>query len=121
MHHYFKKMENKFIINGVEFINLTRHPINIVIDDEILEIGKCENPILLKESRIKFSEVGGIDVNLVTLSKEGDSPEPAPNKYYIVSRAVAEAFRRGDFLIPDETVRDDNGRIIGCKSFAVIL
>jgi len=37
--------------------------------------------------------------------------------YYIVSRMVAEAaWDRHDLLVPNDTVRDANGRIIGCRS-----
>ena len=38
---------------------------------------------------------------------------------YIVSRIVAEALpHRRDLLIPEQTVRDSQGRIIGCRAFA---
>lgn len=40
--------------------------------------------------------------------------------YYIVSRMVANALpNRKDLLVPNELVRDDQGNIIGCRSFEV--
>lgn len=46
-------------------------------------------------------------------------PDPRPFVQYIVSRVVAEAARdRDDLLIPDDTVRDEQGRIIGCRALA---
>lgn len=46
-------------------------------------------------------------------------PDPAPRTHYIVSRVVAEAARdRRDLLVPDDTVRDEQGRIIGCRALA---
>ena len=39
--------------------------------------------------------------------------------HYIVSRIVAEIMRnRKDLILANETVRDDKGQIIGCKSFS---
>jgi hypothetical protein len=44
---------------------------------------------------------------------------PAEGVFYIVSRTVAEAFpHRRDLLIPSRTIRDQQGRVIGCRAFA---
>lgn len=44
---------------------------------------------------------------------------PQTTSWLIVSRAVAEACpERGDLLIPDNTVRDEQGRITGCRALA---
>ena len=46
-------------------------------------------------------------------------PKKVKGTYYIVSRLVAENNRfRDDFLMVHKTVRDSNGRIIGCTAFA---
>ena len=48
-------------------------------------------------------------------------PEPVEGTYYIVSRIACEAMpERSDLLMVDGTVRDENGRIIGCTGFAVL-
>ena len=39
--------------------------------------------------------------------------------YYIVSAIVATAIRRNDLIVPN-TIRDEDGQIIGCDSFLVI-
>ena len=45
-------------------------------------------------------------------------PEICDDTIYIVSALVARACSdRPDFFIVNETVRDNGGRIIGCKSF----
>jgi len=47
-------------------------------------------------------------------------PEYKKGTYYIVSSLVAQACPdRSDLLIVNETVRDEQGRICGCKSFSV--
>ena len=49
----------------------------------------------------------------------GDAPSPVDGVIFIVSALVANAYpERTDFVMVENTVRDDNGRIIGCTSFA---
>ncbi len=44
-------------------------------------------------------------------------PDPEPGVLYIVSRATAEAApQRPDLLYPDDAVRDERGRIVGCRA-----
>ncbi|MEI7818514.1 MAG: hypothetical protein WCI47_00135 [bacterium] len=49
-------------------------------------------------------------------------PEPIPDTYLIVSNKVAQTLkaigRASDILVVDDTVRDDEGHIIGCRGFA---
>lgn len=45
-------------------------------------------------------------------------PDVIPGTWYIVPRISAEAARRSDFVFPDDEVRDEEGRIIGCRGFA---
>ena len=45
-------------------------------------------------------------------------PEQQDGTFYIVSALVARAAGREDFVIVNDTVRDNDGRIIGCQSFA---
>jgi len=48
-------------------------------------------------------------------------PEPEPGVVLIVSRVVAEAARdRHDLLIVDDTIRDEQGRIVAARALAVM-
>ena len=48
-------------------------------------------------------------------------PEKIHDTVYIVSLIVAQSFPdRDDFLIVNDTIRDEKGRIIGARSFAQI-
>lgn len=48
-------------------------------------------------------------------------PDQIPGVFCIVSSVVAQAARhRQDLLIPDDTVRDSEGRIVGCRSLALL-
>ena len=108
----------------INFINLTPHDINVYSrDGELLfTIHKCSYPPRLKEIRRKIAQLDNIDINFVTFELDGiEIPSIQNGTYYIVSRLLAESIGRADFLIPDETVRDKEGRIIGCMSFASII
>jgi hypothetical protein len=103
------------------FINLTPHSItlvnnegNIVMEIPSSGIARCES------SRTKVFEIHGIGVNKTSFGEISGLPDPVDGTMYIVSRIVAEASKRLDLLVPDETVRDAEGRIIGCKSLAII-
>ena len=49
-------------------------------------------------------------------------PEPQDGVFYIVSSLVAQACKgkRSDLLVPADPVRDESGRIIGCRKFAIV-
>lgn len=49
-------------------------------------------------------------------------PETQEGTIYVVSSLVAQRVpNRTDVFIPNESVRDDQGRIIGCKSLGRII
>jgi hypothetical protein len=115
-------MEN-LSLSEVNFVNLCPHDINIYTNDGqlIMRLTRNSNAPRLVERRIIYGEISGIKVNNVRLTLDGvDLPPYIPKTYYIVSRVLAEYARRSDFLIPDELIRDEQGRIIGCTSFAVV-
>jgi hypothetical protein len=61
----------------------------------------------LPRVRRSFGEVSGL-------------PAPQAGVAYIVSQLVQDALPdRTDLMVPAEVVRDESGRIVGCKSFAV--
>jgi len=48
-------------------------------------------------------------------------PDPAPDTLFIVSLLAASAAARlgriADIIVPDDTVRDSAGQILGCRAF----
>lgn len=109
----------------VEFINLTPHAITIVAEVEpgsfmvVREIPASGKIARCNESRKKAGAIAGIPVYRVEMGKVENLPDPMPGKIYIVSRACAEQVPdREDVLIPDQSVRDNKGSIVGCKGLA---
>ena len=101
----------------VNIVNLTPHAITVcgrVIESSGL--ARCES--FAKE----VGTIDGIKVNRRVYGDVTGLPEPVENTVYIVARYVAEAVsgKRNDIYVVDETVRDADGRIIGCQALAVI-
>ena len=104
-------------------INCTPHAIN-VMDSEGKEILTLEPSGICPRcsvERKKVGDINGIPINKSVFGDVYDLPSPQPDTIYIVSRLVAEATRREDLYIVDDAVRDENGRIIGCRALASVL
>jgi hypothetical protein len=108
----------------MKLVNLTPHPVVIVAADGATitippsgTVARCT---------VTRSVVGTVTVETVTvpvtatvLGQVEHIPEPEPETLFIVSRVVAEAARdRDDLVVPDDVVRDDQGRVIGCRALA---
>ena len=113
----------KVVINGVVLYNTTPHPVNLHPDGGgEITIPAAIEPLRLREHREKIGELApGLPINKVEYSPEGiELTSPSGGVYFIVSAVVAARLPREDFLIVDETVRDEEGKIIGCRAFAKI-
>lgn len=116
----------------VRLVNLTPHAVTVVSEDRQHlftlppsgTVARCQVTREQADTLALFSgtEVAArIPIYHTVLGTVEGLPDPIPGVYYVVSRPVAEARRdRRDLLIPDDTVRDDQGRIIGCRGFATL-
>jgi hypothetical protein len=102
--------------------NLTPHPVTITTDSgsvrcppesgsppRIDEVPEPTEPVLIDGLRVPTVRVsGGPVIGL---------PEPVPGTLLLVSRVVAEASpERADLVVPYELVRDEDGRVLACRS-----
>jgi hypothetical protein len=108
----------------VKIINLTPHEVTVVgpNGDILMKIPASGNVARCSVSRTVIGKLNGIPVAKSVIGDVEGLPEPKEGVVYVVSRVVAEALRglRDDIIIPDDAVRDHEGRIIGCKGFAVV-
>lgn len=122
------------------FVNMTPHSINLVTITghsaltTIEPSGQTLRVPRPKDEMVSELTVGTATVTVnrkvfaglsaVVVDAEGNEtalPEPVEGTYYIVSRIACEAMpERSDLLMVDGTVRDENGRIIGCTGFSVL-
>lgn len=104
-------------------INLTPHAINLTSGSEVREVppsGMVARVSMTRET-VGAVEVDGITVPIFRAipGEVSDLPPPRQGMVFIVSRLVAEACReRDDLLVPDELVRDEEGRVIGARALA---
>lgn len=105
-----------------EIKNLTPHPITIVVSDDISYIVAPCGIVARCTSETKvIGNINGIPKTQTVYGEVIGLPEPKENTIYIVSAIVAKACpNRDDLVIPNETIRDANGIVIGCKSLGIV-
>ena len=114
--------------SGVKIVNLTPHAITVLKNGEEIAVFAASGSIARCESKTGVvGEIAGIPLTETRFGKlylidrdkvRHELPAQQDGTFYIVSALVARAAGRDDFVIVNDTVRDDNGRIIGCQSFA---
>ncbi|MBU5491262.1 hypothetical protein [Butyricicoccus intestinisimiae] len=112
----------------VKIVNLTPHAITVLKNGEEIAVYKASGYIARCESdTVVVGEIAGIpltktefgELYLIDRDKfRYELPAQQDGTFYIVSALVARAAGREDFVIVNDTVRDNDGRIIGCQSFA---
>lgn len=105
-------------------INLTPHDIVVMIEHSIEDVTFPSSGTVARLSTHEYTFGGGtlegVEVVRVDYGRLAEEPPKVEDTYYIVSLVTALAMRRPDFLVPYEEIRDDAGRILGCRRFAAI-
>jgi len=108
-----------------ELVNLTPHVVRLVGDEAQVELPPAGPParVVLQPDQVDGAiRVGPLVVPLKRTAASHQVtgvPERRPGVLFIVARAVAEALPdRDDLVYPHDTVRDDRGVVIGCRSLA---
>ena len=107
--------------------NLTAHPVTFVSPDGTRSTIAPDpaGPARVVIERVQEGEVQiegvpfPVPVFRSRVAEPAQLPEPEPGVLLLVARAVAEAAPgREDLVIVDQTVRDDQGRIVGAQALA---
>jgi hypothetical protein len=103
-------------------INLTPHTINFILPNgEKMEIPASGNLARVSVHTETVGEINGIPITTSVFGEVEGLPAFEDGVVYIVSSLVAQRCGdRKDIFIPNESVRDENGRIIGCRSLGRI-
>ena len=105
----------------IEIINLTPHSINFVDDggNQTMAIEPSGLIARVTTETVVIGNIAGIPITTVKYGEVENLPEEKEDTIYIVSSIVAQRCKhRCDVFIPNDSVRDEKGRIIGCKSLA---
>lgn len=104
---------------SMKIINLTPHSITFLDKDGnvLIHVDPSGSLARVSVSKEHVDTYGGIPVKKSVFGEVEGLPDPQENTIYIVSSLVAQRCRgRDDVFIPDDSVRDEGGRIIGCRS-----
>jgi len=111
---------------NLNIVNLTPHPLNLMPegpDGPTVTIPPSGLVARCATSRVQVGSVTvdgiAIPVNRTQFGSVSDLPVPQPDTIFVVSALVAQAVpERQDVFIVDDVVRDEQGRIIGCRALA---
>lgn len=109
----------------MEIRNLTPHAIHVLGEDSQVVLTLPASGVVARAATSR-SCVGTVDVDGVAVPVNATSfgevtglPDPQPGVAFVVSTITAQAVRdRDDVFIVDDSVRDADGRIIGCRALA---
>lgn len=106
--------------------NLTPHPIDIIAGQHRVRIPpeRGTTPQITESAKNTGEvQIEGISVPLLTVTPADviDLPPPTDDTLLIVARVIADsAPGRDDLVVPYNTVRDNDGTVIGCRALARI-
>ena len=107
-------------------VNLTPHTVNVCNEDgTIMKSFESKGIARAKQTAEVVGNLDGVELVSMKFGATQDLPAPQEGVYYIVSVITANAAKaegRGadDLVITADPVRDADGRIIGCKRFALV-
>lgn len=105
----------------MNIINLTPHSIVIFLESGTRTIPASGTVARAKTIREQIDCIDGIPVFRTSFGEVEGLPEPAEGTMYIVSSLAAQgAKHRNDLYVTDDPVRDEENRIIGCRSLGKI-
>lgn len=113
-------LEKGFIVDcGIVLVNMTPHALDIIQSDgSTLTVSPSGYVPRCSSTEIVDGSIGLINITKQTLGEVEGLPDPIPGAFYVVSRLVASAANRPDLLVPGPLVRDDQGRVVGCKGLS---
>ncbi len=106
----------------MKFVNLTPHDINLhKVDGSTITVTPSGKVTRCLEETTPIGHTNGISIIIKRFGDIVNLPDPKPDTLFITSVIVAqEAWKRGrtDVFCPSDPVRDDKGKIVGCRSLA---
>ena len=98
--------------------NLTPHDVRVLNDNtEVVVTLNSEGIARVSSETQVVDTLNGVPITETVFGEVTGLPPETEGTYYIVSRMVASAASdRRDLLVPGLQVRDEQGRVVGCKS-----
>ncbi len=105
-------------------VNLTPHEVKIVDGgNNVVAVFPSDGVARASQHDVLVDEINSIPVVKTEFGEVLGLPEPTEGTVFIVSRITVEAARAqglstDDLLVTSGAVRDDQGRIVGCRALA---
>lgn len=97
-------------------INLTPHAITIVMESGNIVVPPSGVVARRSENTVTIGMVEGIPIVKKVFGVVENLPDPVEGIIYITSALVGAEVKRADVMSPGDPVRDEHGRVIGCKT-----
>ncbi|MBF1024930.1 MAG: hypothetical protein HXK98_03515 [Candidatus Nanogingivalaceae bacterium] len=110
----------------MKVVNLTPHEVTVYDDDDVvIKSYPSEGVARARQTNVVVGCFDGTPVVKTEFGEVTGLPEPAERTVYVVSFITANAAKAhgrttDDLLVTSGPVRDDKGRVIGCRAFARI-
>lgn len=107
----------------MKIVNLTPHSVNLFNNHTGAYDAIAPSGIVARvaATTVPCGTVGAYAATTTSYGDVENLPEPEPETIYVVSSIVAQRVpERDDVYIPNESVRDESGRIVGCRSLGKI-
>lgn len=108
----------------MRIVNLTPHEVKIVDGgNNVVAVFPSDGVARASQHDMLVDEINSIPVVETEFGEVLGLPEPTEGTVFIVSRITVEAARAqglstDDLLVTSGAVRDDQGRIVGCRALA---
>lgn len=101
-------------------LNYTPHTVNIIdAEGNKIKDFPSQGEARCQQTTKAVGIIGNVPITSTTFGEVTGLPEEQEGTCYIVSRLIRQALPgRSDLLVPNDMIRDEVGRIIGCKSLA---
>lgn len=101
----------------MRIVNMTPHAVNILHENGRETVFESAGQIRLTSQTVRDADIAGIPTSRTKFGEAVGLPPQTDNVFFIVSQLVKSALpERTDLLVPAEVVRDESGRIVGCRS-----
>ena len=99
--------------------NCCPHAVDILVGEGVETLPPTGIVPRCEQHEERVGTIAGIPVTRQVFGEIIDLPEPEEGVFFVVSRMVAAACpERRDLLIPGALVRDDEGRVVGCRGLS---
>ena len=106
-------------LNGLTYVNLTPHEVVVQKKDGTVIVAipaSGEIARISQETVQTYIDLNGIPHSNTVYGEIEGLPAPQKDTTYIVSGVLAQKANRPDVTYPNQLVRDELGRVVGCLS-----